>query len=212
MLARKAMDWLPKRMIKNTYLAIALSLVLFSSQTAKADTAFALGTASAAAAQIGVTTGYDPAYVSLSYPKGDLPRHTGVCTDVVIRALRDAHGIDLQEQVHRDMKANFASYPKNWGLKRPDPNIDHRRVPNLRRYFERQGASLPISSEITAYQAGDIVSWNLPGNLTHIGVVSQANAADGTPLIIHNIGRGTREENILFTFEITGHYRMMKTP
>lgn len=190
--------------LKITAFAFALCL----SVPANADTPFAQQTVTAASAQIGVTTGYDPAYVSLSYPQGDLPRRTGVCTDVVIRALRDAHGIDLQERVHRDMKANFASYPKNWGLKRPDTNIDHRRVPNLRHYFERQGASLPITSDPSRYAAGDIVSWNLPGNLTHIGIVSDTRLADGAPLIIHNIGQGAREENILFVFEITGHYRL----
>ena len=190
--------------LKSAAVASTLSL----SSPAFSDTPFAVQTVTAASSQIGVTTGYDPAYVSLSYPQGDLPRRTGVCTDVVIRALRDAHGIDLQERVHRDMKANFASYPKNWGLKRPDTNIDHRRVPNLRRYFERQGASLPVSSDLSTYSAGDIVSWNLPGNLTHIGIVSNTRTADGTPLIIHNIGQGAREENILFAFEITGHYRL----
>ncbi|WGI20799.1 DUF1287 domain-containing protein [Amylibacter sp. IMCC11727] len=199
-------------MIKNALFATAISLVLLTPHISQADTAFAQQTANAAASQIGVTTGYDPAYVSLDYPLGDLPRRTGVCTDVVIRALRDAHGIDLQERVHRDMKANFASYPKNWGLKRPDPNIDHRRVPNLRRYFERQGASLPISSDPSRFQTGDIVSWNLPGNLTHIGVVSANKSTDGTPLIIHNIGSGTREQDILFLFEITGHYRLNEAP
>jgi uncharacterized protein YijF (DUF1287 family) len=195
-------------MIKNSFRSALLALALLAPIPAAADTPFALGTVSAASAQIGVTTGYDPAYVSLSYPQGDLPRRTGVCTDVVIRALRDAHGIDLQERVHRDMKANFSAYPKNWGLSRPDPNIDHRRVPNLRRFFERQGASVPVTSDVAAYRAGDIVSWNLPGNLTHIGIVSGATAPDGTPLIIHNIGRGAREENILFAFEITGHFRL----
>lgn len=193
-----------------THLKLAACiLALGFAAPAHADTPFAQQTVVAASSQIGVTTGYDPAYVSLSYPKGDLPRRTGVCTDVVIRALRDAHGIDLQERVHRDMKANFAAYPQNWGLSRPDPNIDHRRVPNLRRYFERQGASLPVSRDPNTYIAGDIVSWMLPGNLTHIGIVSDTRTADGTPLIIHNIGQGAREENILFAFEVTGHYRLM---
>ncbi len=195
-------------MLKKHLKIIALTFLTGVISPVHADTPFALQTVDAANSQIGITTGYDPAYVSLSYPKGDLPRRTGVCTDVVIRALRDAHGIDLQEQVHRDMKANFASYPKKWGLKRPDSNIDHRRVPNLRRYFERQDASLPISTNPDKYTAGDIVSWNLPGNLTHIGIVSNTRLADGTPLIIHNIGRGARAENILFAFEITGHYRL----
>jgi uncharacterized protein YijF (DUF1287 family) len=208
MLARFTFGQYSSSMVKNTFCSALFALALIAPIPAAADTLFAQETVSAASAQIGVTTGYDPAYVSLSYPQGDPPRRTGVCTDVVIRALRDAHGIDLQERVHRDMKANFNAYPKNWGLSRPDPNIDHRRVPNLRRYFERQGASLPVTSDPSSYQAGDIVSWNLPGNLTHIGIVSETTEPDGTPLIIHNIGRGTREENILFAFKITGHFRL----
>jgi uncharacterized protein YijF (DUF1287 family) len=161
---------------------------------------------SAARAQVGVTLSYDPAYRVLSYPNGDVPLSTGVCTDVVIRALR-AQGLDLQQEVHRDMAANFARYPKHWGLKRPDRNIDHRRVPNLMTWFKRQGWSLPVSSNAQAYQAGDIVTWNLPKGLTHIGIVSDQKTPEGVPLILHNIGRCTQEEDILFGFEITGHFR-----
>ncbi|MGB0844684.1 MAG: DUF1287 domain-containing protein [Alphaproteobacteria bacterium] len=159
--------------------------------------------------QLGETVSYDPAYVSLAFPNGDVDRSTGVCTDVVIRSLRDAHGLDLQSLVNRDMKRNFSTYPKNWGLKRTDANIDHRRVPNLRRYFERKGFSLGVSDDPADYKAGDIVSWRLPSNLTHIGVVSIAKSpSNGNPLIVHNIGSGAQIEDVLFAFEITGHYRL----
>lgn len=160
----------------------------------------------AAREQVGVTLSYDPAYRKLAYPGGDVPLATGVCTDVVIRALR-GQGLDLQERVHRDMRANFALYPKNWGLSRPDSNIDHRRVPNLMTWFKRQGWSLPISQDASAYQAGDIITWDLGRGLTHIGILSDRRGADGAPLALHNIGRGTQEENILFAYRIIGHYR-----
>ena len=157
--------------------------------------------------QVGVTTLYDPAYVGLEYPMGDIDRERGVCSDVVIRALRDSYSIDLQQLVHEDMQANFSSYPTIWNLKRTDKNIDHRRVPNLERFFERKGMSKPAIRDRESFLAGDIVSWRLPGNLPHIGIVSDRKAEDGTPLIIHNIGAGAREENILFTYQMTGHYR-----
>jgi uncharacterized protein len=163
----------------------------------------------AAREQVGVTTVYDPAYVSLEFPGGDIPRLRGVCTDVVIRALRDGWGIDLQLAVNRDMKADFSAYPGLWGLSTTDRNIDHRRVPNLQTLFARIGAELPVSDIAADYQPGDIVSWMLPGNLPHIGIVSDRIAEDGTrPLILHNIGAGAREDDILFVYEITGHYRI----
>ena len=161
----------------------------------------------AARAQVGVTTAYDPAYTRLDYPGGDVPRDRGVCTDVLIRALRDGAHIDLQLAVNRDMTANFAAYPKNWGLKRPDPNIDHRRVPNLLTLLTRLGASRPASTDPADFQPGDIVTSMLPGNLPHIMLISDRRSADGTPLVIHNIGRGTREEDALFTYPHTGHFR-----
>lgn len=160
----------------------------------------------AARQQIGVTVTYDPSYVSLSYPGGDVPPDRGVCTDVVIRALR-LKGLDLQQAVHEDMKAHFSAYPKLWGLKRPDKNIDHRRVPNLQTYFARRGWALPLSTDAADYRAGDLVTCLVGGTLPHIMVVSDRRAADGTPLIIHNIGSGTQEEDALFTFSLTGHYR-----
>ncbi|MFP6847070.1 MAG: DUF1287 domain-containing protein [Pseudomonas sp.] len=160
-----------------------------------------------ARSQVGVTLGYDPAYRRLSYPLGDVPLNTGVCTDVVIRALR-RQGLDLQQAVHKDMRANFRLYPQSWGLSRPDRNIDHRRVPNLMTWFKRQGWSQPLSQAASGYRAGDIVTWDLGGGLTHIGIVSDRQASSGAPLVLHNIGRGTQEEDILFAFKITGHYRI----
>lgn len=184
-------------------LLFALSILL-SAQT-WALQADALVTA--AREQVGVTLSYDPAYRRLSYPNGDAPLNTGVCTDVVIRALR-AQGLDLQQAVHQDMRANFSLYPKNWGLSRPDSNIDHRRVPNLMTWFKRQGWALPLGQDAERYRPGDIVTWDLGGGLTHIGIISDRQAGSGVPLVLHNIGRGTQEEDILFSFKITGHYRI----
>ncbi|MEE4011749.1 DUF1287 domain-containing protein [Roseibium sp. FZY0029] len=162
----------------------------------------------AAESQIGVTVIYDPAYVSLPFPDGDLPRERGVCTDVVVRAYRDAFGYDLQSAVNADMKSNFSAYPKIWGLKRPDRNIDHRRVPNLQAFFRRQGAELAVTENAVDYQPGDIVSQMLPGNLPHIAIVSHRASRDGhRPMVVHNIGAGTQLEDRLFEFQITGHYR-----
>lgn len=155
--------------------------------------------------QIGVTTGYDPAYRPIPYPNGDVPRTTGVCTDVLIRALRE-HGVDLQELVHRDMAAHFDVYPRRWGLRRPDANIDHRRVPNLMTFFSRRGLARPISRDAAAYSPGEVVAWDLGGGVTHIGFISDRRSSSGTPLVIHNIGAGVREEDILFRFEILGRY------
>lgn len=160
----------------------------------------------AARDQVGLTLSYDPSYRRLDYPGGDVPLWTGVCTDVVIRALR-VQGLDLQEAVHRDMRADFAAYPQRWGLTRPDSNIDHRRVPNLMTWFWRQGWSLPLRQEASAFRPGDIVTWDLGRGLTHIGIVSDRTSTERVPLILHNIGSGTQEEDILFSFEITGHYR-----
>ena len=156
---------------------------------------------------------YTPAYVKLKYPGGDVPPGTGVCTDVIIRSYRKL-GIDLQKLVHEDMRRAFAKYPKNWGLKRADRNIDHRRVPNLRRYFERQGASLKVTKRAKDYLPGDLVTWMVGprGNLPHIGIVTEKKSMLGTPLIVHNIGAGPELENMLFSYPITGHYRFFPFP
>jgi len=189
-----------------------LSALLFAAHFAAVSIAHAdakpEGLITAARGQIGVTLTYDAAYVDLPYPGGDVPKEKGVCTDVVVRAFRE-QGVDLQKEVHEDMKRNFSEYPKKWGLKKPDPNIDHRRVPNLMTYFRRQGWAQPISKKAENYAPGDLVTWDLvAGTLPHVGIVSDKKSADGVPLILHNIGRGAQEEDILFQYTITGHYRL----
>ena len=149
---------------------------------------------------------YDPSYFSIPYPNGDVPEGKGVCTDVIIRAYRKL-GIDLQKEVHEDMKANFAKYPKNWGLSRTDRNIDHRRVPNLMTFFSRYGTVKKMSDNPVDYVAGDIVCWDLGGGITHIGIVINRKSANNSrPLIVHNIGAGQVIEDCLFRFKIIGHY------
>lgn len=153
---------------------------------------------------------YDPAYVRIAYPMGDVAADRGVCADVVVRALR-ALDVDLQQLVHDDMKAAFAAYPKHWGLSRPDPNIDHRRVPNLETYLTRAGARLAPSSVAADYLPGDIVAWNLRGDagwLPHIGVVTDRIGPTGRPMVVHNIGAGPKLEDVLFDWPITGRYRL----
>ncbi len=157
--------------------------------------------------QIGKTIIYDPKYVTLSYPNGDIPLSRGVCTDVVIRAMRDSMKIDLQKEVHEDMKKAFTTYPKIWGAKSTDKNIDHRRVPNLKNYFKRKGYSLTVTKNPKDYKAGDIVTCKVKGR-PHIMIVSSKQTSDGVPFIIHNIGWGTRENDDLFTYELDGHYRI----
>jgi uncharacterized protein len=152
---------------------------------------------------------YDGAYYSISYPGGDVPPNIGVCTDVIIRSYR-ALGIDLQKLVHEDISKNFSDYPSHriWGLNRPDRNIDHRRVPILQTFFSRNGDTLPITNNHNDYKPGDLVTWMLPGNLPHIGIVSnRIYPGSDSPLIVHNIGSGPVLENMLFTYKITGHYR-----
>lgn len=150
---------------------------------------------------------YDPSYFSISYPNGDIPKGKGVCTDVIIRAYRKL-GVDLQKEVHEDMKTNFSKYPKLWGLKSTDKNIDHRRVPNLMTYFKRQQAEKIISRNPKDYLPGDIVAWNLGGAITHIGIVVHKKSLDKKRnLIVHNIGSGQVLEDCLFSYKIIGHYR-----
>ena len=152
---------------------------------------------------------YDGSYFSISYPNGDVPDNIGVCTDVVIRSYR-ALGIDLQTLVHEDMSKNFDRYPSQriWRLTRTDRNIDHRRVPNLQVFFTRHGVSLPVSDKKQDYSPGDIVTWMLPGNLPHIGIVTdKQSVSTGNPLIVHNIGSGPQKNDMLFDYKITGHFR-----
>jgi uncharacterized protein YijF (DUF1287 family) len=158
--------------------------------------------------QTRVTRGYTQEYFTMSYPGGDLPPETGACTDVIIRGFRNA-GVDLQKEVHEDMAANLSLYPGKWGLTKTDSNIDHRRVPNLQTFFLRKGKALPITSSGDDYKPGDVVSWDLDGKgMTHIGLVSNYwNASSKRYYIIHNIGGGTRAEDRLFEWKITGHFR-----
>ena len=154
---------------------------------------------------------YDGSCYSIKYPGGDVPAEMGVCTDVIIRSYR-AIGFDLQQAVHEDMSENFKLYPSKriWGLKKPDKNIDHRRVPNLQIYFKRFGEKLSISNQAENYHPGDLITWMIPGNLPHIGLVSgQKNINRDHPLIIHNIGAGPKLEDMIFDFKITGHYRFV---
>ena len=168
-----------------------------------------------ARSQIWVTVFYDSAYRKIAYPGGDVPAYKGVCADVVVRALR-GQGLDLQKLIHEDMQKNFSAYPKKWGLRAPDSNIDHRRVPNIATFLRRSGKAIAITQDKADYQPGDIVTWNLKGlgwnlrerDASHIGIVSDKKSMDGVPLVIHNIGWGTRENDSLFKFRITGHFRL----
>ena len=182
-------------------------LLVLIGRTLCAPTAFAArvparAIADAALAQVGVTTVYDPAYVRLRYPGGDVPRDRGVCSDVVVRAFRAA-AVDLQVAVHEDMAANFRAYPKMWAMRGADANIDHRRVPNLMKFFERRGKSRATRD---AYEPGDVVAWRLPNGLYHVGVVSSVRGPSDY-LVVHNIGYGAKNEDVLRAYEIIGHYR-----
>ena len=152
---------------------------------------------------------YTPDYVSIKYPNGDVSAKTGVCSDVVIRAYRKL-GIDLQKEVHEDMKANFSKYPTKWGLKKTDTNIDHRRVPNLEVFFERKGKKLEVSNNPNDYKTGEIVTWMINGKLPHIGIVTHKKSIDGNPMIVHNVGGGQVAEDCLFSWEIVGHFKYGK--
>ena len=176
-------------------------------QPAETGQSFEAKLVAAALNRVGRTLIYDGSYRRLAYPMGDVPDHMGVCTDVIIRAYR-AIGIDLQQLVHRDMKAAFAQYPTIWGLRSTDRNIDHRRVPNLATFFKRGKHQLPISQNARDYRPGDLVTWMLPSNRPHIGmVVYQKTPGGKRPMIVHNIGSGTMVEDILFQYKISGHFR-----
>ena len=170
----------------------------------------ALDIVRSARGQIGITTIYDPAYEVIAFPSGDVPRNRGVCTDVIVRALRQSRQFDLQSEVNSDILENRGAYPKKFGVisTKPDSSIDHRRVPNLMKYFERRGFGIPISSNQKGYSPGDILAWSLGGGPLHIGIVSDKKSLLGVPLIIHNIGKGTQEENVLNDYRLIGHYRL----
>jgi uncharacterized protein len=191
----------------------AASLALAGCGRSRADPPPSLPTAgkaarliAAARAQVGITLRYDPAYSVLAFPGGDVPRGRGTCTDVVIRAYRDAFGLDLQALVNADMRAAFDAYPHLWGLRAPDRNIDHRRVPNLRTWLSRHGAALPVPAEPSGWRPGDIFTSLVGGRGTHVGLVSD-RLGTRAPMIVHNIGAGAREEDALLDWPITGRYR-----
>jgi uncharacterized protein len=185
---------------------LLISLIILFSSFASDE--FFLRLSAAAIELTGQHVQYDPAYVKIPYPNGDVPAGKGVCTDVIIRAYRKL-GIDLQKEVHVDMKQNFSAYPAIYGLRKPDSNIDHRRVPNLMVFFDRKGQSLPVSRNAGDYKPGDVVTWKLSGGATHIGIVVGIKS-EVDPLrfqIVHNIGNGQELQDCLFSYTITGHYR-----
>lgn len=195
---------------------ILIFLSIFTCSTKQVDSTIKINPNSfeeklsnAAISIVDQTIVYTPNYVSIKYPNGDVPAKTGVCTDVIIRAYRKL-GIDLQKEVHKDMKANFSKYPTKWGLKKPDTNIDHRRVPNLEVFFERKGTKLPISKKASDYKAGEMVTWMIGGKLPHIGIVTNKKASNGNPMIVHNVGGGQVLEDCFFSWEIVGHYSFKK--
>lgn len=193
-------------LIKNV--ATALLVVLNFPQTSTRPSNFTQQLVAAAIERTHHMVRYDPAYVRIPYPEGDVPADTGVCTDEIIRIYR-AVGIDLQREVHEDMGVNLSSYPQaRWGLAHTDTNIDHRRVPNLMVFFSHKGKKLPLSLSAEDYSPGDIVTWDLGGNVPHIGmVVDRKSPASGRYMIVHNIGAGPRMEDVLLNWRITGHYR-----
>lgn len=189
----------------------SLLLFLLLPQLAWSQNNFSLKLSAAAIELTTQRVEYDPTYFSIPYPNGDVPSDKGVCTDVIVRAYRKV-GTDLQKEVHEDMKKNFSVYPQKWGLKTTDKNIDHRRVPNLMTFFERHGKVLKKSLTATDYQPGDIVTWDLGGGITHIGIVINQKSDDKTRyLIVHNIGRGQEVSDCLFTYKIIGHYQYNPT-
>ena len=187
-------------------LLAALVAVCSGDAMAQAPGDFGVRLAHAALERTSHTVRYDPSYVAIAYPGGDVPDGQGVCSDVVIRAYR-AMGIDLQKDVHEEMAAAFDAFPSIWGLTRPDPNIDHRRVPNLEVLFARRGKVLPLSRNPHDYAPGDLVTWRLGGVLPHIGIVTDRMAPTGRPLVVHNIGLGPMAEDVLFAFDLNGHFR-----
>ncbi|MBA9074744.1 hypothetical protein GGR22_002917 [Flavobacterium gossypii] len=185
-----------------------LALLLFCSITVEKTFSERLSDAAITLTKDKVT--YDSSYFSIKYPNGDVPKDKGVCTDVVIRAYRKL-GIDLQKEVHEDMKQNFSKYPKNWGLKNTDTNIDHRRVPNLQVFFTRFGKSLKVTDAAADYKTGDLVTWMIGERMPHIGIVTNRKTSDGKRnLIVHNVGAGQVLEDCLFKYKITGHYQFKK--
>jgi len=192
-------------------LAVALAPRAGQAQQARPDHDAAAQLVAAAIERTHHSVVYDGSYRRIAYPMGDVPAGAGVCSDVVIRAYRTALGIDLQQRVHEDMTQAFGKYPQIWGLSRPDPNIDHRRVPNLETFLERNGRTLPITDDPADYRPGDLVTWRLTGTgLPHIGIVTDRRSpSTGNPIIAHNIGRGPELGDMLFDYRIVGHFRYL---
>ncbi len=200
-------------MRKKLALAILVLGLAYPEVSAQAEGAprFGIRLAAAALERTHHQETYDPSYVRIAYPMGDVAADRGVCADVVIRSFRKL-GIDLQVLVHEDMRDTFGAYPHLWGLREPDSNIDHRRVPNLETFFRRHGLALPISRDASAYRPGDIVSWRLDNRLPHIGIVSAKRSADGKrPLVVHNVGAGPKLEDVLFAYPLVGHFHYEQT-
>jgi len=201
--------------MKSIYLFLFIISFLTNESKAQLQTAkkpFATKLSDAAISIIDPNVIYDPSYFGIKYPNGDIPKNKGVCTDVIIRAYRKL-GIDLQKEVHEDMKSHFSKYPnlKKWGMTKTDTNIDHRRVPNLEIFFERKGKKLPVSKNASDYKTGEIVTWLINNKLPHIGIVTNKKSADGKRnLIVHNVGNGQVLEDCLFKYEIVGHFKYEK--
>ena len=189
---------------------VLISIAVWITAASSAQVHFAHRLGDAAMSLTAQRVRYDPRYFSIAYPNGDVPADRGVCTDVIIRAYRKM-GIDLQKEVHEDMRSHFYLYPKNWSMTTTDTNIDHRRVPNLMKFFSRQGEELPITQNADDYKTGDIVCWSLKRGMTHIGIVVNRKSADrNRNLIVHNIGSGQEVADCLFTYPIIGHYQYRK--
>jgi uncharacterized protein len=214
------MNWYPSEMMRRLsatirYESITLACLLLtaclaaqspSSQRPLSRDEFIKHLVSAAVERTHHQVRYDPAYVRIPYPAGDVPSGTAVCTDEIIRIYRGV-GIDLQKEVHEDMEKNFAAYPSHrvWGRNRTDTNIDHRRVPNLAVFFARKGESVRLDA--SEYRPGDLVTWDLGGGVPHIGMVVDRKGASGQNMVVHNIGQGPRMEDVLFVWKVTGHFR-----
>jgi uncharacterized protein len=204
-------DWVEKSRCSIVVALLVSSCAFLSSQNSPASDPrreFLRHLVNAAIERTSHRVRYDPSYVRMSYPGGDVPADTGVCTDEIIRSYR-AVGVDLQKEVHEDMVQNFSTYPRKWksGLGKPDSNIDQRRVPNLMVFFQRKGDALAITNRAGDYNPGDLVTYDLGGNVPHIGIVVDRRGGSGRYMIVHNIGQGPKMEDVLFNWRITGHYR-----
>lgn len=201
--------------MKPVYLFLFLISFLTTESKRQLQTAnkpFTTKLSDAAIAIINPNIIYDPSYFAIKYPNGDVPKNKGVCTDVIIRAYRKL-GIDLQKEVHEDMKSHFSLYPnlKKWGMTKTDSNIDHRRVPNLEIFFERKGTKLPVSKNSNDYKTGEIITWMINNKLPHIGIITNRKSTDGKRnLIVHNVGNGQVLEDCLFSYTIVGHFKYVK--